>query len=929
VIGGCLLGAPVDAREGDLDPAFGDVGRLGPIMDLEGPVWSLETLNDDGILLAGGEFELDCPDIYCDSPPIRFRGTNFLKQVSGAGVIESSLDAALPENFQVRDVARQPDGKLVVVGRTAETDSPSLIYLKSRLTILRLLATGQLDTTFGRNGLVELPIEVNDSNSEQGGMSVLLEPHGRIVVSGSLNQQLIVLRLLENGSFDDSFGEFGVYRESQRNIDSGLQILHTSSGNYRVLGNRCEVVGLTGAGALDDAFGTSGVAMATARGGPGSCGSISGLSDDRLVVAGSAEGHGFVTRLLADGQLDPNFSASSIADSATSATALTVGEDESIYVAVTEVDGASIMRLQASGELDRQFGNAGRTMIDLPSDFGVTSRVHTVVVRPDGSVLAAGVAHRGWPQPRTPFAIRLLGRGAGGSPGVLGFSEQDIVDTSEGETEVVVHVRRTGGDSGIAGVTLQTIPYVNPDYAAVPGQDFGEVSRHLTWNDGDSTLRKIRIPIRTDGVAEGHEYFQVRLSDTTGGAGLGTRHVAVHIDSDGAPAGRFYFSATESNVIEGDSVQLTVFRDDYVNGEVSVTLTPIAGTATATEDFDPDPITLFWGGGNAGAKTVAIAVVDDSVQEGPESFIVELSNPTGGAVIGEPSRMTITIEASDQGPPPPPPADAGRLGFLGAGTLHSVAEGSGAIHVPIFRSNGLMGKVSVHYETIAETATPGLDFTAKSDTVTWGDGETGIKFIDVDLSDDDLAESDETFSIRLSNPTGGATISGDAVQVKITDDDEPGVALVSTESTVGEADGSVVVTVARSRSAVGAISVDYATSHDTATEGSDFVATAGTLHWSDGDSASKTIRVDVIDDGVEETDERFELALSNPSGATLGSNSITIVTIADDDSPSDDDPPNDEGGGGGGSDGLLLLGWLLTALARSCMVAGARPPPVR
>ena len=75
------------------------------------------------------------------------------------------------------------------------------------------------------------------------------------------------------------------------------------------------------------------------------------------------------------------------------------------------------------------------------------------------------------------------------------------------------------------------------------------------------------------------------------------------------------------------------------------------------------------------------------------------------------------------------------------------------------------------YETIAETATPGLDFTAKSDTVTWGDGETGIKFIDVDISDDDLAESDETFRIRLSNPTGGATINGSEVQVEIRDDD--------------------------------------------------------------------------------------------------------------------------------------------------------------
>jgi hypothetical protein len=354
---------------------------------------------------------------------------------------------------------------------------------------------------------------------------------------------------------------------------------------------------------------------------------------------------------------------------------------------------------------------------------------------------------------------------------VLGFSEQDTVDTSEGEPEVVVRVRRTGGDSGIAGVAFQTVTYGTPDYAAVPGQDFDEVSDRLTWDDGDTTSREIRVPIRTDGIAEGHEYFRVRLSDVTGGAGLGTRNATVHIDSDGAPSGRFYFCFTESTVIEGDSVQLTVYRDDYVNGEVSVTLTPIAGTAMATEDFDPDPITLVWDDGNHGAQTVAIAIVDDSVQEGPESFTVELSNPTGGAVIGEPSRMTVMIEASDQEPPPPPPGDAGRLGFPDAGTLHPVAEGSGAIHVPVFRSNGSTGQVSMAYETIAETATPGLDFTAKSDTVTWGDGETGIKFIDVDISDDDLAESDETFRIRLSNPTGGATINGSEVQVEIRDDD--------------------------------------------------------------------------------------------------------------------------------------------------------------
>jgi hypothetical protein len=50
---------------------------------------------------------------------------------------------------------------------------------------------------------------------------------------------------------------------------------------------------------------------------------------------------------------------------------------------------------------------------------------------------------------------------------------------------------------------------------------------------------------------------------------------------------------------------------------------------------------------------VEIALNDDAVQEGSESFTVELSNSTGGAVIGPRSSGTITIEANDAPPPPP------------------------------------------------------------------------------------------------------------------------------------------------------------------------------------------------------------------------------------------------------------------------------------
>ena len=50
-----VLAAPLAlAAPGDLDPSFGDVGRINPLLDLsEFPIWSLEA-RDDGFILGGG-----------------------------------------------------------------------------------------------------------------------------------------------------------------------------------------------------------------------------------------------------------------------------------------------------------------------------------------------------------------------------------------------------------------------------------------------------------------------------------------------------------------------------------------------------------------------------------------------------------------------------------------------------------------------------------------------------------------------------------------------------------------------------------------------------------------------------------------------------------------------------------------------------------
>lgn len=101
-----------------------------------------------------------------------------------------------------------------------------------------------------------------------------------------------------------------------------------------------------------------------------------------------------------------------------------------------------------------------------------------------------------------------------------------------------------------------------------------------------------------------------------------------------------------------------------------------------------------------------------------------------------------------------------------------------------------------------------------------------------------------------------------------------------------EADGTVTLTVDRTGGTTGAVSVDWATQDGSAIGGQDFTTATGTLSWAAGDEAAKTIVVTILDDTDEETEETFEVALSNTTGgAVLGSPSSATVTIFDNDSP--------------------------------------------
>jgi uncharacterized delta-60 repeat protein len=650
-----FLSPPSWGAPGDLDPTFGDMGRTD--FPLNGAAFHVQGLSSGESLIAGGEHFVhrgapcDYNHYFCAADE------GFMGQVSPTGSLDLQLATALLAGTEVLDFTIQPDGKVVAVGEMISA-------YHSVLTVFRLIPGGLLDPHFAASGVLHYGINAVAH-------SVVLDPSGAIVVAASNAGNLMVLRLLSSGALDGSFAHGGVYDGPA--IDGArIHILRTASGGYRVsatLSNRpqvgassCGVIALTAAGVVDTTFGQAGIASVLPHkaGTSTGCQAMTAQSDGSLVLGGQEGGHGFVNRLLAGGALDASFAADAVQSNMSEATALAIDPAGSILVGGAPnpgVPGALILRLHATGLLDGLFGSAGLTWIDLPASKATGPNLEDLSVLADGRILAAGGDSPTSGGRGQPLLVRLLGTDVATGPGIIGVT-QSLFSVREKDNTVAVTVRRMGGAAGEVSVAYQTADYTVGDAAAaISGTDYTPVTGRLTWADGDRTDRQITVPILNDAgpVVEEAERFNVLLTDAKGGAEIGTQETIVEIAGDGDPAGQFGFADSALSVSEADgSVQVAVNRNYYSKGAVSVTVTPTAGSAT-TAEFTAAPITLSWADGDADSKTATIPIVNEKVAKSSETFTVDLSNATNGALIGPHSHLVVTINYDYQPPPPPPP----------------------------------------------------------------------------------------------------------------------------------------------------------------------------------------------------------------------------------------------------------------------------------
>jgi hypothetical protein len=103
--------------------------------------------------------------------------------------------------------------------------------------------------------------------------------------------------------------------------------------------------------------------------------------------------------------------------------------------------------------------------------------------------------------------------------------------------------------------------------------------------------------------------------------------------------------------------------------------------------------------------------------------------------------------------------------------------------------------------------------------------------------------------------------------------------------TVGESAGNAVFTVSMSSPSTSVVTVSYATAAGTATAGSDYTTTTGSLTFAVGET-SKTITVPILADGLAETAvETFTVTLSSPTNATILDGTGVASVIDDDTAP--------------------------------------------
>src|SRR5215212_2264548 len=284
-----FLPATAVAAPGDFDTSFGGDGSMsldwGPFASATGVL-----VQPDGRIVASGG----------GGDPSAF----VVARLTANGPLDTGFamtTLSVVGGDWANDVARQPDGKIIVAGSTGPTSAEGIV--------MRLNPDGTADDSFGTGGITGLDYGGADDLLDD----VLIQPDGKIVAvgRGGATNDWVVTRLTPQGLPDPSFDGDGTAVLNLGGDDWASSVALRDDGKLVIAGhsNRAGiwVSRLNADGSPDTGFSDDGRLPLQPASGDTSWDMVL-QPDGKIVVVGDATGDSFlVTRLKPDGSYDEGF----------------------------------------------------------------------------------------------------------------------------------------------------------------------------------------------------------------------------------------------------------------------------------------------------------------------------------------------------------------------------------------------------------------------------------------------------------------------------------------------------------------------------------------------------------------------------------------------------------------------------------------------
>ena len=339
---------------GTLDPTWGGDGLV--TVDVGGEddlVYGL-LVQSDGKVVAVGASATDPMGLSFDFLAVRLTSSGALDLTfGGTGWVTVGIG---PSSDYAQSAVATPSNQLVLAGYASNgTDWD--------VGVARLTADGDLDTGFAGDGTVLVPVGSGDDH----GYAVDRAGDGGLVVAGASVGDVAVVRLTASGALDTAWGGDGVVTvDLGAGDDAGAAVDLAPDGDVVVAGTSggdVAVVRLTASGALDAAWGGTGAVTVAVGSGDDAGRAVAVASDGRVVVAGSshngADDDAAVLRFTAAGALDAGFSGNG---------SLTVGVsgDDVAHGLALAADGRILLGGESAGRF-LAVAVEGATVPDVPT----------------------------------------------------------------------------------------------------------------------------------------------------------------------------------------------------------------------------------------------------------------------------------------------------------------------------------------------------------------------------------------------------------------------------------------------------------------------------------------------------------------------------------------------------------------------------------